>query len=1301
MSKQQRWLQLFTAVVLVLTTFAVVPQVTQAQTSEYRVDIAADDSNGVTPRTGKTTICSEAEAEDCTLRQAMEEAETDGTPSRITFLEDLIGQVINLDTVRPPLPELDTENNTIIDALIDPFDPFTPKIAINGGGSAQPGFVISTNNNTISGLSLYGFTCGFGNAIGAIVIQGAGATDNTIQRNYIGPDLSGTAPTTGFRNCSGVFIRNGSNNNQVFSNIIGGNQLGGAVIENASDNTVNGNLIGLQLNANQDLLPNGRAGVAILSNSGLMSINNIIGGTQIADRNVISGNGTSIATSDSGILLQGSGVMSNTLQGNYIGLRSSGAATRPNNGDGIRIESGAKNNSVSGTSGAPHVISGNLRTGIRIIGAGTTGNAITGGIYIGTATNGGLGAGSGFPNQLGGIAIDDGASNSTITGTPATRTLVSGNTSFGISIAGINSRNNKITGVYVGLVPNPAATSIALRLPNTGNGIQINAARNTEISGANYVSGNSGYGLRLTNVQSTTITGNFIGPKLNRSETFSNILGGILVESSAGTTRNTLIGSDASPNMISGNGGPGIAVTGIGTVSTTISGNLIGILKQPNNAKLTAPGGNLRIGISVSGGARETIIRGNTLVDSRDEPNVSGGGEAVVISGTGTNTTTVTLNRIGVVLDGTTEIGRSNRGGVWISGGPINTTVTSNTIKRNTGDAIQATDTTTTTIIGNNVSFNGGSAIRVGGVAERTTVRKNILDSNTGDGVTVEGAALRTDIISNTITRNAQVAVRVSDTAQRAKIFDNVISRNTEGGILLSGTTIGGGGSAIAPNHDIDPPILTTGSPLRLRINENGLLIGYVYTSTIKLEQSLAPSSACISCTIQLFGSDPERPAPDGQGFVKIADDVVVADPTGRFATQILGFSQNRPRQVLLTATDGFGNTSQYAVFNVSAGLTLTPVNPVPAQQTAVPGQTVTYTHRLENTGSLDLTDLRLTSLSVNGLNWTTTISPPTLLIPLALPAGQNQLVTVTLTLPTGSATNVRAGLQDITKLIAASTQITQAQASTLMTTTVLAQGIINITPKNQVGNGAPGSQVAYIHTITNSGNVTATVSLVAQTIDPAQGTLWSTTLSASTIEVPPGLTRDFTVRVTVPAGAQEKINGVPVQATTTITGTVADFPTQTKVVSDVTGVTLVPRAIMLRDESTFGAAGQTVRIRHRVENISNGTATFKLRGNSSGGSIFKFISDTPGVTLTNDFFTLSNRSDPNTGETNVFNFIIEIKLNNRLLPGAVDVIDISLLESNGSVIGGANVQDRVTITAGQVQPRLWLPMIFKQQPPQ
>jgi len=122
-------------------------------------------------------------------------------------------------------------------------------------------------------------------------------------------------------------------------------------------------------------LPNTQAGVVI--QQGAMT--NTIGGTASGAGNVVSGN-LSGAQSGVGIVITGTGTMSNAVQGNLIGL---GATLTPlPNLIGVFLFAGASNNTVGGTaSGAANTIAYNGKgvvVGASPADAGATGNAVRG-----------------------------------------------------------------------------------------------------------------------------------------------------------------------------------------------------------------------------------------------------------------------------------------------------------------------------------------------------------------------------------------------------------------------------------------------------------------------------------------------------------------------------------------------------------------------------------------------------------------------------------------------------------------------------------------------------------------------------------------------------------------------------------------------------------------------------------------------------------------------------------------------------------------------------------------------------------
>ena len=102
------------------------------------------------------------------------------------------------------------------------------------------------------------------------------------------------------------------------------------------------------------------------------SPSNVVGGPNLADRNIISGN------SVVGVYIALAGARGNVVQNNYIGTDVSGLVGIPNGIDGIYIN-GAPGNRIGGTARGPgNLISANLSAGIHIFGDGASKNQISG-----------------------------------------------------------------------------------------------------------------------------------------------------------------------------------------------------------------------------------------------------------------------------------------------------------------------------------------------------------------------------------------------------------------------------------------------------------------------------------------------------------------------------------------------------------------------------------------------------------------------------------------------------------------------------------------------------------------------------------------------------------------------------------------------------------------------------------------------------------------------------------------------------------------------------------------------------------
>jgi CSLREA domain-containing protein len=264
-----------TGAVLLLCLVAAVGSVT-ASPDTYTVNSTNDTDDG---------SCDPlSELSDCTLREAIHEANSDGAESTIVFnipLGDAGHQVSGITgtwtiSLTSGLPIL-TEGGTIISGTTqaafiggDP-NPHGPEIEIAGAdGGLWPCLAVQSADNVIHGLAIN--RCpGAGIWIGL-----ATATGNIVSGNCIGTDAAGTSD-----------------------------------------------------------LGNGREGVAVAGGQG-----NAIGGSWCGERNIISGNGWS------GVTISGDGSSGNVIAGNYIGTDRSGTLGLGNDQHGVLVLGGAQENTV-------------------------------------------------------------------------------------------------------------------------------------------------------------------------------------------------------------------------------------------------------------------------------------------------------------------------------------------------------------------------------------------------------------------------------------------------------------------------------------------------------------------------------------------------------------------------------------------------------------------------------------------------------------------------------------------------------------------------------------------------------------------------------------------------------------------------------------------------------------------------------------------------------------------------------------------------------------------------------------------
>ena len=178
----------------------------------------------------------------------------------------------------------------------------------NASGAKPNGLRIAAAQSEVLGLELTRFAV----AVGLV------GDSNRVQGNLIGTNAAGDA---GLGNANGVRVESGTGNRiggiaSNAPNVISGNtNYGVETVGPATATTVSGNRIGTNP-AGTASRPNG-TGVRVDGGS----TQNVIGGTNTAERNLISGN------QNYGVRLIDPGTSQNTVEGNYIGTTADGAGS--------------------------------------------------------------------------------------------------------------------------------------------------------------------------------------------------------------------------------------------------------------------------------------------------------------------------------------------------------------------------------------------------------------------------------------------------------------------------------------------------------------------------------------------------------------------------------------------------------------------------------------------------------------------------------------------------------------------------------------------------------------------------------------------------------------------------------------------------------------------------------------------------------------------------------------------------------------------------------------------------------------
>jgi CSLREA domain-containing protein len=234
----------------------------------------------------------------------------------------------------------------------------TDATGLNGVGNGQNGVSITADGAILSGNTISG------NILNGVLVDGhQGAL---LTGNFIGVNSAGTVAVNNVGN--GITLHNASNNwigggGAGVGNVISGNMGDGIRIVadgggSATGNGIQGNKIGTNAGGMTEIA--NQVGISIDANG------NTIGGPSIDARNLISGN------YGNGVQITGS---LNVVQNNYIGTDVTGTGPLGNQFNGIRLYSGASNNTI-GSPTAGNFVAFNEGVGVWVWTGAGSGNRI-------------------------------------------------------------------------------------------------------------------------------------------------------------------------------------------------------------------------------------------------------------------------------------------------------------------------------------------------------------------------------------------------------------------------------------------------------------------------------------------------------------------------------------------------------------------------------------------------------------------------------------------------------------------------------------------------------------------------------------------------------------------------------------------------------------------------------------------------------------------------------------------------------------------------------------------------------------
>ncbi len=835
---------------VVLRSGSAVPSIVMtAPTSTFTVTTADDEDDGA---------CDES----CSLREAIDASNNTSGTNVINFSIGSGPATIRPDSSIGSLPRI--EYPVTINGTSQPGFAGQPLIEIKGDllGAGANGFSVNAANVVIRGFVI--------NQFDSIVTSGA---DNGID------------PGTGQIGGTGIAVFNFEGETQTQFCIIEGNYLG-------TDST------GTQDRGND------QAGLLIYD-----SDNNTVGGSTVAARNVISGNGDGEILNGAKVGLGLSVVdgRNNLVFGNYIGTSANGLS-RVGNSSGLGI-SGTNNQIGSDQPNTGNLVSGNThRRFSNFDPQGCFGNGISEFSFISISTGQWVTANNLYKANRVGLTATGSAplSNCRVglyTSPRNTATIGSATESGRNTISG-----NTDGGLYCTTAPRGQGDLLVGE--NLGPTIP------------------EGYCRIIGNNVGTDVTGNFAIPNDHRRGDQIILYNGALVVintntlstvgGTSGTSSNSCTGNC---NLVSGNGSPGIysAVPGIvsmgmGTVSiyrNFVGTNKFGTTAVPNESGISVEslsgmtgGGDTNIGGLLTGASTSSL--GNLVSGNRQG--------AIGISNRSSDTLAITQvrgNLVGTDAAGLSAIPNCSSGtacyAVLIGGTEVvivggANPLEGNVISGNNGTGIIFFDEVLTTATRNNyigVSKNGGPL------------------GNSRNGIELRGSydyigdAGAGNIIANN-GQNGIFAFQLTATVGNRIKYNSIYNNGALGIDLSADTTPPADPDGVTPNDCLDVDELAN------KLQNYPILSAPVFNQdgTVSVEGGLQ-SKTDQTYTIDFYVNDSADPTDYGEGQTYIGS--ISATTDGFFGLATFLFTStvtvSPTARITATATDFDGNTSEFSCF--------------------------------------------------------------------------------------------------------------------------------------------------------------------------------------------------------------------------------------------------------------------------------------------------------------------------------------------------------------------------------------------------